>query len=103
MNPHGFRITRIREFIEGQTRQVSRAWISNQALYMSFLRWMEVKGWRLKPIMALISFQSFGRFLGRTLKIPNIRHWIDGRQIYGRQLWPLEEIRQHLAMGIDYL
>lgn len=84
------------EFIDSQTRSVSRAWISNDALYKAFLRWIP-RG------LKLISFQAFSRYLGHGLKILNVRHWIDGHQIYGRQLWPLEEIREGLNFGSDYL
>lgn len=90
----------IRTFIDSQTRKVSKAWISNSALYAAFVQWVP---WKPRLVRKFVSYQSFARFLGHTLKIPTVRRWVEGRQVYGRRLWPLKEIREKLNFGVDYL
>lgn len=88
----------IREFIETNTRQVSLSWISNDALYFVFTQIQ-----KYETLDDVIPHQAFSRFLGHDLGLKNVRRWVGGRQIYGRRLWPLEEIREKLNFGIDFI
>jgi len=93
----------IRKFIDTQTRKVSKAWISNSALYEMFVRWMTWDPRLIESVKKFISYQCFARSLGHDLKIPTVRRWIEGRQVYGRHLWPLESIRKSLNFGVDFI
>jgi len=86
-------------FLDTQTREVSLSWISNRALYDAFLRWAP---WNVQLARKLVPYQSFARFLGHNLCLANVRRWVQGKQVYGRRLWPLQEIREKIEFGVDY-